>query len=111
MKHLAILALTTLLPCQPMLRAEDNAVIVPHGPVLMHPAAVHGIALSPDGIWAATGCYGNTAHVWDAATGKAGGEPLQHGGPVRAAVFSADSQMLMTGSFDKTARLWRITTK
>jgi WD40 repeat protein len=69
---------------------------------------VRCVAFSPDGALAATGCYGSTAHVWDAATGKPIGTPIQHGGMVRAIAFGPDSRVLLTGSFDKTARLWRI---
>jgi len=83
MKHFMCIAiLATLLPCQPLLHAEDNALIVPHGPALMHPASVHGIALSPDGRWAATGCEDHKLRLWDTATGKLHGEPLEHDGGV-----------------------------
>jgi WD40 repeat protein len=75
---------------------------------LVHPTEVRCVAFSPDGKLAATGCYGNTAHVWDAVTGKAIGAPIQHGALVRAIAFGPDSRVLLTGSFDKTARLWRI---
>src|SRR6266487_3885078 len=53
-----------------------------------------------------------TARLWDAASGKAIGEPMKHEEFVEAAQFSPDSQRVVTASgvvpasVDKTARLW-----
>jgi hypothetical protein len=46
--------------------------------------------------------------VWDVATGKPLGEPLQHKESVRAVSFSPDGTKLVTGSYDNTARLWDV---
>jgi WD40 repeat protein len=48
----------------------------------------------------------NTARVWDAASGKAVGEPMTHGDSVNSASFSADGKRVVTASADKTARVW-----
>ena len=47
-----------------------------------------------------------TARLWDAATGKAIGEPMQHKERLYSAAFSPDGQRVVTASWDKTARLW-----
>jgi WD40 repeat protein len=49
---------------------------------------------------------GDTASVWDAATGKPLGAPMQHQGPVKSAVFSSDGRRVVTASGDNTARVW-----
>jgi WD40 repeat protein len=44
--------------------------------------------------------------VWDAATGKALGEPMKHEGMVFSARFSPDGRRVLTVSTDKKIRLW-----
>jgi hypothetical protein len=51
-----------------------------------------------------------TAQVWEAATGKAVGEPLRHDGVVNSAVFSPDGKWVLTASADHTARVWEAAT-
>ncbi len=68
------------------------------------------VALSADGKIAVTGNIDNTARVWETATGKPIGAPLQHQGAVLAVALSADGRTALTGSIDKTARLWDTTT-
>jgi WD40 repeat protein len=46
------------------------------------------------------------ARLFDAASGKAIGEPLKHRGRVNCAEFSPDGQRVVTASGDGTARLW-----
>jgi WD40 repeat protein len=48
--------------------------------------------------------------LWETATGKPIGPPLQHEGWVDAAALSADGKTALTGCRDKTARLWETTT-
>jgi dipeptidyl aminopeptidase/acylaminoacyl peptidase len=47
-----------------------------------------------------------TARLWDAASGKPIGEPMEHEDSVNSAQFSPDGQRVVTASEDKTARLW-----
>jgi hypothetical protein len=44
--------------------------------------------------------------VWDAATGKALGEPLRHQGGVNSAQFSPDGSRIVTASHDNNAQVW-----
>ena len=46
------------------------------------------------------------ARVWEVATSKAVGEPLQHSGDVSRAAFDPDGKWVVTASNDSTARLW-----
>ncbi len=64
------------------------------------------MAFSPDGKTILTGCYDRTARLWDAATGRPLGPPMEHSGPVKSVAFSPDGKTILTGSNDKTARLW-----
>jgi hypothetical protein len=66
------------------------------------------VAFSPDGKTVLTGSWDKTARLWEAATGKALGPPLQHQDNVVAVAFSPDDKTVLTGSDDKTARLWAV---
>ncbi len=62
-------------------------------------------AFSPDGKLALTGSVSG-ARIWDAATGKPIGQPLEHQG-VESLAFSPDGKSIITGSVTKnTARIW-----
>jgi WD40 repeat protein len=73
---------------------------------MKHQGAVNSAQFSPDGRRVVTDCYGNTARVWDAASGKQVGEPMEHKGFVNSAQFSPDGQRVVTASSDTTARVW-----
>jgi WD40 repeat protein len=68
------------------------------------------LAFSPDGrmLLAATGQ--NQAQLWELATRKPVGPPLQHLAPITALAFSADGRTLLTGSEDRTVHLWHAAT-
>src|SRR5271166_14152 len=69
------------------------------GAPMAHPKAVHTVALSPDGQYAATGAD-SKVRLWDAKSGKLRlsasakpfGPPLEHKAMVHAAVFSKDGR-------------------
>ena len=56
------------------------------------------MAFSPDGKTVLTGSDDKTARLWDAATGKPIGPPLQHQRRVNAVAFSPDGKTVLTGS-------------
>jgi len=85
----------------------SGATVTPLGPALVHPDAVHGVALSADGKWAATGCSDHMLRLWDTATGQLHGQPLEHDGGVYPIAFSPDSTMVVAGS-EKGAKLWEV---
>jgi WD40 repeat protein len=70
---------------------------------------VRKIVFSPDGRWIATADFDNTAHVWEAATGKEIAR-LQHSASVNSVVFSPDGRWVATASDDRTARVWEAAT-
>jgi eukaryotic-like serine/threonine-protein kinase len=65
-----------------------------------------GLALSPDGTRIATVSGGDTAAVWDAATGRRITALAGHTGPVTSVAFSPDGTRAVTASHDCTARIW-----
>ena len=60
---------------------------------------VCAVALSADGKTALTGSYDKTARLWETATGKPIGPPLQHQDEVVAVALSADGKTALTGSW------------
>jgi WD40 repeat protein len=74
--------------------------------VFSHNDTVLATAFSPDSKTVLTGSMDWTARMWDVATGKLLGMPLQHRGPVVAVAFSPDGKSILTGSRDETARVW-----
>ncbi|MFN9570871.1 MAG: WD40 repeat domain-containing protein, partial [Cyanobacteriota bacterium] len=65
------------------------------------------VAFSHDGRRIVSGSDDTTLRLWDAATGKPIGPPLQgHTDPVRSVAFSPDGRRIVSGSGDNTLRLW-----
>src|SRR5208282_965113 len=73
---------------------------------MRHEDVVLTAQFSADGQRVVTASEDKTARVWDAASGKAIGEPMRHEDAVRSAQFSPDGQRVVTASEDKTARVW-----
>jgi WD40 repeat protein len=73
---------------------------------LDHDAPVRSAMFAPEGGRILTAA-GNTAHLWDAQTGRLLATTLAgHRDEVRDAVFSADGTLIATTSKDYTARIW-----
>ena len=108
-------------------RLWDAATGRPIGEAMKHPSMIGTAALRPDAkvvVTAGGSRMGrvidqqiqqitkverpadNTARLWDAATGRPIGEPLEHQQVVEAVAFSPDGKSVLTGSADGTARLW-----
>ena len=75
-------------------------------------SGVYSLAFSPDGRTLASGDYGGTIQLWNAAELtylRPLGQPLIGGGAqVGSVAFSPDGTMMASGSFDGTTRLWNV---
>jgi WD40 repeat protein len=80
------------------------------------PAAVHGLAFSPNNQSLAAACEDGAALSWNVVfnpgqpTPPDFGKPLQsfaHGAAATEVAFAPDNITLYTGSLDKTARVWK----
>ena len=67
-------------------------------------------AFSPDGHTVATVGDNDAVRLWDVATAKSIGAPLQHKSTVFNVAFSARGSWIVTVSLDNTARLWDAST-
>src|SRR5262249_48648155 len=74
--------------------------------VFSHAGEVSCVAFSPAGKTVLTGSADPTARLWDAATGRPLGLPMDHQGYVLAVAYSPDGKTVLTESADSTARLW-----
>lgn len=74
------------------------------------PLPLGGMDLSPDGSLIAAGCADNKIYIWETATGKLAGRPLE-GTTAWTVAFSPDGRTLASGSDDTTVRLWDVATR
>jgi tetratricopeptide (TPR) repeat protein len=73
---------------------------------MKHPDRVVSVAFSPDGKTILTGGDDRTAQLWEAATGRPLGPPLEHPSAVASVAFSPDARWILTVCWDNMARLW-----
>ena len=75
-----------------------------------HTDRVHSVAFSPDGRTLLSGSYDGTARLWDVATRRQIGAPLNGHGEVYSVAFSPNGNVVATGAEDGMVRLWDVAT-
>ncbi|WP_299250567.1 WD40 repeat domain-containing protein, partial [uncultured Cytophaga sp.] len=75
-----------------------------------HSASVKAVAVSPNGLYLATGSRDKTVKIWDKQTGLEIRTIVGHEHTVNALSFSPNGELLATSSADGTARVWEIAT-
>ncbi len=88
----------------------DAATGKPLGTPLAHANGATAVALSPDGMTAATAGVDSTVPLWDVATRRPRLLLTGHKGGVNDLAFSPDGRFILTASKDQTARLWDVAT-
>jgi WD40 repeat protein/serine/threonine protein kinase len=88
------------------------------GQPLLHPAAIHAVAFSPDGktLLTGTGDSGSgqgAVWLWEVSTGRLLVPPLEHRSPVWAVAWSPDGRQVLSGSGEAgsgrgEAQLWDV---
>jgi WD40 repeat protein len=63
-------------------------------------------AFSPDGRRIVSASHDGTARIWDVATRRSLGPPLEHPGAVKAVAWSSDGHRILTGDATGKAWLW-----
>src|SRR5262249_41537920 len=87
-------------------RALAYSTARPGRPFAGHQGAIASVAASPDGRWAAAGCWGGSPiKVWD---GERGELAWQHPCTQGTVAFSPDGRWLATAVDDKVVRFWKL---
>ena len=71
-----------------------------------HKDWVGGVAVSPDGTWAASGSDDKTVKIWDLETGKCRATLIGHASNVNAVAVTLDGMRVLSCSDDNSVRIW-----
>jgi WD40 repeat protein len=97
-------------------RLEGTVATGPSGPVgelrelKGHTDEIKGVALSSDGLYAASGGLDQTVRIWNLASGKEEQVLRGHTKQVWGVAFLPSSRQVVSSSWDTTARLWDVKT-
>lgn len=87
------------------LPGTDRAAV----PSMEHAGGSSSVRFSPDGRQVVTAGSDHHVQVWEAATGRAVGHPIDLGSPGTEAIFDAAGERLITASQSTGSRVWRVT--
>ena len=87
-----------------------NAQTGKHKMLLSEHKGLRCIAMSPDGMFIATGSEDTTIRLWDINTGQLTRTLKGHSHRIHSVIFTSNGQILISGSEDNTIRLWNVTT-
>jgi WD40 repeat protein len=106
MKHSAFIFLTIFIVFHVTAQQSKLETVIQKG----HSASVKAVAVSPNGIYLATGSRDKTVKIWDRQTGLEIRTLVGHEHTINALDFSPTGELLATSSADGTARVWEIAT-
>jgi WD40 repeat protein/RNase P subunit RPR2 len=73
-----------------------------------HEGWVRSVAVSPDGIWAASGSDDKTVKIWDLETGQCRSTLKGHTAKVKSVAITPDGKRILSGSDDNSVRVWDV---
>lgn len=106
MKTLAFAILSVFISLHASAQSSKLETLIQKG----HSASVKAVAVSPNGLYVATGSRDKTAKIWDRASGLEIRSLIGHESTINSVSFSPNGELLATSSADGTARVWEITT-
>ncbi len=71
-----------------------------------HEDWVRGVAVSPDGTWAASGSRDKTVKIWDLETGACRATLQGHTREVNSVAITPDGKLILSASDDNSVRVW-----
>jgi hypothetical protein len=91
-------------PAQPPEQTEPLAVL--ERKLRGHEGWVMGVAVSPDGTWAASGSRDETVKIWDLETGTCWATLRGHTDDVNSVAITPDGKRILSASDDGSVRVW-----
>jgi hypothetical protein len=88
------------------LTQQSRSLAVLERTLFGHNRQIKSLEVSPDGQWAASGCYDRSVKIWELETGKHRTTLEMHAGEVNCVAFTPNGVQIFSGSKDNTICQW-----